>query len=184
MSASYLSAPATKMLSTHCVCCGRALLDATSVQMGIGPECRGGDDGGIADDVRVAANKLVFEASVAASAGEVGKVKELAEMIKSLGLSELAEKVGRRFANAERNVEIEVEDCGIVLLVKTPYRRGDAEAFKEAWRAIPGRRWNREVGANEVPASQKLAVWALLKRFFPGRYGKGGKGLFRVPKAD
>lgn len=37
----YENAPATKFVATHCACCGRALVDALSVQTGIGPDCRG-----------------------------------------------------------------------------------------------------------------------------------------------
>ena len=38
MSNDYTQAPATLMLATNCVCCGRALVDAVSVELGIGPE--------------------------------------------------------------------------------------------------------------------------------------------------
>jgi hypothetical protein len=37
---SYESAPATQMLATHCAVCARPLLDAKSVELGIGPDCR------------------------------------------------------------------------------------------------------------------------------------------------
>lgn len=37
---SYENAPATKMLATHCACCARPLVDAESVELGIGPDCR------------------------------------------------------------------------------------------------------------------------------------------------
>ena len=43
---SYENAPATKMLATNCCCCGRPLVDSMSVELGIGPECRGGATGG------------------------------------------------------------------------------------------------------------------------------------------
>lgn len=36
----YENAPATMMLATHCVCCGRALVDAVSVECGMGETCR------------------------------------------------------------------------------------------------------------------------------------------------
>jgi len=35
-----------------------------------------------------------------------------------------------------------------------------------------------------VPEGQKRALWALLQRFFPGKYGRGPKGVFRVPVAE
>ena len=37
---SYENAPATKMLATYCACCARPLLDAESVEVGMGPVCR------------------------------------------------------------------------------------------------------------------------------------------------
>lgn len=36
----YENAPATKMLASHCACCARPLVDAVSVETGVGPDCR------------------------------------------------------------------------------------------------------------------------------------------------
>ena len=36
----YTNAPATALVATHCALCGRALLDAASVESGMGPTCR------------------------------------------------------------------------------------------------------------------------------------------------
>lgn len=36
----YENSPACRMLATHCACCGRPLVDADSVEFGIGPVCR------------------------------------------------------------------------------------------------------------------------------------------------
>jgi hypothetical protein len=180
----YENATTTKLLCTHCVACGRALVDAVSVEMGIGPECRNHFNADISEEVRTAANKLVFAASIAAVAGKIDEVRKIAEELATMGLDELAEKVGRRFVNANKNAaDISIEESGNMMLVRTPYRRGEAEDFKAAWRAIPGRRWDNEKNANEIPTSARPHLWALLKRFFPGKYGKGPKGIFRIPKA-
>ena len=40
MSSGYESAPATSLVATNCACCGHPLLDAVSVEAGVGPECR------------------------------------------------------------------------------------------------------------------------------------------------
>lgn len=175
----YVNAPATKMLATHCVCCGRALVDAISVQLGIGPECRQ-NDGGISADVQAQANELVYKASIAAQNGEISTVKGYAEQIKALGLDKLADKVGRRFRNAERNTEIVLTLEGEYYKVETPFRRGAKEEFIAAWRAIPGRRYKD--GANFVPVVQKKALFELLKQFFAGKIGNGPKGLFKIPE--
>jgi hypothetical protein len=37
---SYINAAATKFIATHCACCGKPLVDADSVQAGVGPDCR------------------------------------------------------------------------------------------------------------------------------------------------
>lgn len=37
---SYEFAPATRLVATHCAHCGKALVDATSVEIGLGPVCR------------------------------------------------------------------------------------------------------------------------------------------------
>jgi hypothetical protein len=181
---SYLDAPATKMLATHCAVCGRSLVDARSVEMGIGPECRGHIDGGIDEETRKEVNALVHAAAIAAQNGEFFRLVGIAEMLHEMGLPNIALKLANRVAGEEaRNAEItiEEEDNGM-LEVKTPFRRGEKKAFIEAWRSIPGRRYYKD--ANHIPASQKAALWSLLRRFFPGRWAKGPKGLFRVPKDE
>jgi len=184
----YTQAPATQMLATNCVCCGRALVDACSVELGIGPECRNGIfPEGVDDCDRKIANEHVHAAAIAAQGGHAEKVVEIAGMIRDLGFTELADKVERRFktgvAKAERNADIEITEDGDDLLVKTPYRRGDADAFVQAWRDIPGRRYDRATKCNRIPKASKNALWGLLRTFFPGKWGKGPKGAFRVPAA-
>ena len=177
----YVNALATKMLATNCVCCGRALVDAISVQLGIGPECRQNDDSGISADIQAQANELVYRASLAAQNGEISTVKGYAEQIKALGLGNLADKVGRRFRNAERNTEIVLTLEGDYYRVETPFRRGAKAEFIAAWRAIPGRRYKDN--SNYVPVVQKKALFELLRQFFAGKVANGPKGLFKIPEA-
>jgi len=185
----YTQAPATRMLATNCAVCGKPLVDAESCEAGMGPICRAeaGFDAGVADADREAANRLVFNAAIAAQQGRVNVVMEIANAVAKLGFAVLAEKMRSRFVNVaaepERraDITIEVEADGKVYSVKTPYRRGAAEEFKSAWRTIPGRRYYG--GVNHIPVEQRPALWALLKQFFPGKYGRGPQGLFRVPNA-
>jgi hypothetical protein len=188
MNNDYTEAPATKMLATNCVCCGRALVDAVSVEVGMGPECR--DEifpEGIEESDRKIANEHVFHAAVAAQRGGVEKVLEYAELIRKLGFVKLADKVARRFVKgaerADRNPEITICEENGKLLVSTPYRRGKAEEFIKAWRAVPGRWFDRSRSVNVVPSSSKEQLWELLKTYFPGKWGKGPKGVFRIPVA-
>lgn len=182
---SYEDAVATKMLASHCVICGRALVDALSVERGVGPECYEHlqmDSVSVSDEARKAANKLVYKAAVVAQNGEISRVLELAGEIRALGMPNLAEKVARRFRNSERYQEIVITPEGDMLRVETPFRRGAKEEFIAAWRSIPGRRFMDK--ANYVPVAQKQALFKLLKRFFAGKVAKGPKGLFKVPEAD
>jgi len=184
----YTQAPQTIMLATNCVCCGRALVDACSVELGIGPECRNGIFPENIDDCdRKIANEHVYSAAIAAQNGHAEKVVEIAGLIRELGFVELAEKVERRFkagvAQVERKAEIVIIEDGDDLVVTTPYRRGEKDAFIEAWRKIPGRRYDRATRRNRVPKAQKNALWTLLRTFFPNKWGRGPKGAFRVPGA-
>jgi len=178
----YENAPATKMLATNCVICGRPLCDAISVQLGVGPECRKEYDGGISEDIRAKANELVFKAAIVAQNGEIASVQRYAEEIRKLGLDKLANKVGKRFRNADRYTEIVLSVEGGDYRVETPFRRGAKKEFIDAWRKIPGRRFRNN--ANYVPLVQKQALWKLLRRFFGGKFAKGPKGLFRIPEPE
>lgn len=184
---SYINASATKLLATNCVCCGLPLVDSKSVELGIGPDCRkkAGVPSDIDNTIRLQANKLVYEAALAAQNGAVEKVLELSEEIANLGLDVLADKVARRFKKgalkASVKADIEITEDGDFLVIKTPYRRKGSEEFIDAWRNIPGRKYDFKTKRNTVPKSQKEAVWDLLIKFFPNKWGKGPKGTFKVP---
>lgn len=178
----YTDSIACKMLATHCVVCGRPLVDALSVTIGLGPECRDGFNGNMSDENRKMANSLVFQASIAATAGRIEEVREKAEQVKSLGFVDLADKMVRRFKKAEVLASVVITQEGNVYKVFTPYRRKEAKEFVEAWREVPGRRW--ENGVNVVPVSSKGALWTLLKRFFHGKYATGPMGVFKIPAPE
>jgi hypothetical protein len=184
----YQNAPACRLLATHCACCGRALLDSVSVELGIGPECRSHFRADLSPEQQKTANVLVFAAAIAAQQGKVQEVLALADRIENECLmGELAGRIRERFTNAvaktERNADIIISLVGEKYLVNTPYRRAAKVDFIAAWRAIPGRYFDRARGVNVIPVSQKPALWDLLKKFFPGKYGKGPAGVFRVPVA-
>lgn len=182
----YTQAPATILLSTNCVCCGRALVDACSVELGIGPECRNGIfPEGVDESDRALANKHVHHAAIAAQNGNVEKVLAFAKMIQELGFETLSVKVERRFKRGmkrvERKADIVITEDGKDFIVRTPYRRGEKDKFIKAWRSIPGRRYDRPQRVNRIPMAQRSALWDLLRTFFPNKWGKGPKGVFRVP---
>lgn len=179
---SYVDAPATKMLATHCCVCGLPLVDAISVELGIGPDCRQHMNGDISEEQRKECNRLTHLASLAAQEGKVDEVRRCSEAIIALGLSTLGEKVAERFVNAEKNAKISIVEEDGYLVVSTPFRRKVSNDFIDAWRQIPGRRYRDK--KNLIPLEQKRALWGLLQRFFPNEYAMGPKGVFRIPKAE
>src|SRR5581483_2384258 len=134
----YEDAPATKMLATHCAVCCRPLLDAQSVELGIGPECRkrAGYDIPVDPDKRDAANKLVYE--IALGKMDFQALAAACMELSMLGFSKLAQTITSRRAS----IHISEFEDGYTkrLLVKTPFTDDSLKSI----RAIPGRRIERE----------------------------------------
>ena len=180
---SYLHADKTKLLATRCICCGKPLCDAESVERGIGPDCSDEGYGQSVDpSIREAANIITRDAAIAAQRGDIAMVEVFAAQIKQLGLERLSSLMLRRFKNADRLAKIVISEEVDRFLVETPFRRKDKVAFIAAWRAIPGRQLLRRNGHvyNVIPKTQKVVLWNLLKHFFAGNYVKGPKGLFKI----
>ena len=166
---SYENAPATKLLATHCAVCARPLVDAKSVETGIGPECRRkyGFYDAIPETMREEANRIVYR--IAAEPND-SSVPSFINELDSMGLKRLA----ARLAENVSTVQISEENGSYV--VKTPYE----PAVVAAMRTVPGRRWDGTAKANAFPMTQKSALWALLKRFYNGKVALGPKGLFWI----
>lgn len=182
----YTAAKSTRLLATHCVCCGLPLVHAESVERGMGPECS--KEGYPMEAENPGKLKLVhefiYDAALAAQQGRIAEVLRLADSISELGFPQVATKIRTRheqFAQtAQRNAKIRITTQGDTYLVETPFRRGAKEAFIEAWRKIPGRRFSRQ--GNLVPVTSKRELWNLLKEFFGGEYGVADGTPFRIPK--
>ncbi len=170
---SYEDAPATKMLATSCCVCGRPLLDATSVEIGMGPTCR--EKYGYGDPVpeaaRTEANGLVQRAALIQSQNPQ-EMTEIVTRLNALGLRTLAGKLA-----SVRLSLLEVQKAGDVYRVVTPF---NAE-FISRVRSIRGRRWDGEKKINLIPLSEKRALWEALKASYPGAMLKTDDGLVRVP---
>lgn len=93
----YENAPATKLLATNCACCGRALVDAVSVETGIGPDCR--EKYGVSFEIGTPAhdeaNALVHE--VARKGVSKERARQIFDRIAALGFVVLAERIAKRF---------------------------------------------------------------------------------------
>jgi hypothetical protein len=114
---SHENAPATKLLATNCACCGRALVDAVSVETGVGPDCREmhgyaeaqGDadwsravsfgvlDANAYATARDAVNALVHMVARSAKTLDRASAAAVFNTIDALGFSTLAERIAKRF---------------------------------------------------------------------------------------
>lgn len=168
---SYVNAPATKMLASHCAACGRPLVDAESVELGIGPDCRKRlmvIETGLSEEAHAEANRIVYEIALRQGGPEV---LPMIARVREIGYYSLADAI------TDRLVKIEIKDWPDgKLAVKAPYNEG----FIEATRRLPGRWWvaNRKVTLFAQEAKQGL--WTALKQCYPGMLALGPKGFFSI----
>ncbi|KKN10590.1 hypothetical protein LCGC14_1035020 [marine sediment metagenome] len=170
---SYENAPATRMLATQCAACGRPLVDAVSVEAGMGPDCRKrySKAPDVSAEARATANKLVHRIALdQRGPAVVGLALEL----EGLGFKALADRIVKRL----KVIKV-LPAPGNRLAVTTPY---DPDAV-EGMRAVPGRRWDHEAKVNSFPASSRRQLWGWLQRFYPGQTGLGADGAFTIPGA-
>lgn len=195
----YTDSPACKLVATFCACCARPLVDATSVETGVGPECRkkhGFDKPDVevelvaacalaatlpadvyaevagAASTREACNRLVHRIAVEQDGANVNAYTNA---VRALGFVRLADRVAHRLATVQIFVD------GSEYLVKTPY----SDAAVACFRSLPvtTRRWSKPDKAWRVQSAAKGLLFAALKRAFPGATASGPKGLFTLTVA-
>ena len=182
----YETAPATQMLATNCLICDRPLVDAASVEFGVGPVCR--RKHGFDDDVpnREEANAAVYAAACAAQQGDVPTVLSLADTIEEYGLTTLATKVRERFIHIRL-----VEDEDGWVQVFTPYNADFVSALhrnvpRDGKRKVtdPEKRNNRGLPRFkcwEISRDHSRGLLAALSQAYAGDYAVGPKGVFTIP---
>lgn len=183
----YETAPATKMLATHCLCCGRPLVDATSIETGIGPECRkkhgfvkaqSEPDWSMAamhcpidmhedEDARKLCNRLVYTAACGVDPKVLSRI---ITTVRLLGFTTLADKLSSRASDAKVSVE------SGVIIVRTKY---NPDFVDESCR-VPGRRWDAANKVTTFPESSRREVWAMLQKVFAGGVIDTPKGLVNL----
>jgi exodeoxyribonuclease-5 len=112
---SYESAPATELVATHCAVCARPLVDAQSVEIGIGPDCRAkyGYDVPVEPELRREANQIVRE--IATSALDAAALRAALGHLHALGFDRLADRIEKRVlrirpTRSGEAIEVTVED--------------------------------------------------------------------------
>lgn len=194
---SYAQTKACILAATHCVCCGKPLLDAVSVELGVGPICRGKYLGGdVPDEQRQEANALV---KLAASADTSNAQKlHLADQVAALGFPLFAEIVRKRFLKKVISIERcqetfnNDEQCA-ALLVSVPFQKG-TPAFNTAlkqtivwkdrravWKKHPKKAKSVFVGwAVKCSPLLKRRILEALEASFKGEEAIGPKGPFVI----
>ena len=174
MAMNYTNSPAAQMLATHCAVCGRPLVDAVSVDTGVGPECRKrhGYNVEVDEETRAEANKLVRRIALE----QTGiSVLEAAGRLKELGLAELAKTIIDR--KTKISIEEVVEENGAVnYRLRCPYNA----MLVSTLQSIPGSRWSHEDKVWTIPRTgpARKRLWGGLLWAFTGQTGIGPKGPF------
>jgi hypothetical protein len=175
---SYENAPATRLVATHCVACGRPLVDAVSVEAGMGPDCREkyGHLGpeGATEEARRDVNWRVVE--LAAGVDVAVRIGHLL-IIRAHGFEKLATKLEERLcavriSTAERPTGAPMNG---VVAVEAPFN----EAFTAVVKTIAWRRWDNENKRWLVSADDysKKKLWRAVRDHFAG-------GIAVLPSGD
>lgn len=188
---SYLAAPGVALVATECAVCARPLLDAVSVESGIGPTCRKymAGEQSPADwtafataipaslrealasrlgDARSCANLLTHRVASGAL-----RTAEALPMLVALGFHRLAAAVAKGSVGS-----VVVDREGDRLVVKAPY----ADGFGRALRAAAyGSRWEPTSKRWSVPIAAKPGLWRALRETYPGALLSGPQGLSTIP---
>lgn len=195
---SYENSAACRSAATSCVACGRALVDAVSVEAGVGPICRKkyGYDVDVPEENRAEANRLIYRAALDETSDT--ERLEIANAVADLGFVAFADKIRKRFGKGAVRLVVERvvfgkgkyarEDHAFV--VRTPYE-GSVEfnaSLKELvdWRdrkpLFDGegedKKWRGWAVRNA--SAPKKALFTALKRAYEGRAAEGPKGFFVI----
>lgn len=182
----YEFAPATKMLATSCAVCGRPLVDALSVERGVGPDCfrkYGLDDvAGLDEASRSAANRCVYEIALWRSqvlgAPEAKEVATNIDIVRRLGFEQLHATL------VERLVEVVLRQVDErTLALSTPYDAGFVAMLKSTTRTY---RFDFDEKEWLMPSDQptKDAAWLAVRTFFGGKLFRGPRGVSAIPKLE
>jgi hypothetical protein len=182
---SYENAPATEMVATFCACCSRPLVDAVSVETGVGPECRKkhgfntaqaeadwskvaeilGDAIELPEDAQAAANKLVHMIAIAQDGVNVNR---WIAAVAALGFTKLADRCAKRVGGI--SVSRGEGDC---IEVRAPFCCDFIDAAKAR-----GARWSKPAKAWVFGADARRLAWDAIKASFPaGTVVKGPLGM-------
>jgi hypothetical protein len=167
----YTQAAATRILATHCAFCARPLVDAASVEAGVGPICRKkyAVPNHLGEATRTKANKLIHTIAVTQDPAEIKKgIVTLSLMGCDAAATKLADRIGAI-------VITEADDRRFAFTTG----RKVSDACFTALRKITGRRWNKETKTTTY-AGGSFAVVAAAVLAFSNEF----RGVIRYENGD
>jgi len=198
----YENSPATALVATRCCCCGRKLVDADSVESGVGPVCRK-KHGFAAPDVdpdfesaAVAADQLgdtgldIAAVTAALNAQDAHKAcnvltyhaachqgtetaQRIAAAVAVLGYRVLAAKIAGH-AGAIAVVCVEDEKLGEAFAVKAPY----SKVFNAViYRSGAKQYWHKKTKTRRVAVADRAKLVFALREAFAGKSIAGPDGV-------
>jgi len=200
MTTDYTDAPATDLLATRCCACGRPLLDAVSVELGIGPVCRSraGLDGEgtgadwprvlpllgevepVEGDARATANRVVHR--IACDQGAASVPAHLAAL-EALGFAGVAKAVRDHLRIVTPTVRVDL-DGGRYAVRFEGLDRPTFDALVAALRSVPGRWFDGARKVNVIPSRERRALWTALTSTLPaGALVVGPNGVNVIARA-
>ncbi len=186
----YESTPAAKLLASNCACCAKALVDAKSIETGMGPACRqkhGYNKPDVLVDLATVPADVIALCPTAVTTRELANhivyriaaeqdseaVPALTNALRTLGFGKLADRI------ADRIVSVTISEVEGGFFVETSY----SEEHVAAMRKVPGRRFEKR-GAKEkgdfVPFTSKRALFNALSEAHRGQKAYGPKGVFTI----
>ena len=159
----YESSAACKIVATNCCACGKPLVDAKSVEVGMGPTCRKKYGWGVEvpDAVRALANKMVYRLACDVSQDTVTlESMEVADQLRDLGFAKIADIFQGRLIKIAVTVDtFNGEEC---YLVRAPYDETGQFNY-DCW--AKGRH-GVKVPAFKAPTKKKIFHWAIPKNSY------------------
>jgi len=176
----YESSTACLVLTTHCVVCNRPLVDATSVEVCIGPVCREkvGYNTNVSEDDREQANGIINSCAHEIANGKVThETVERTEILREIGFPRVADIIVARCSS------IIIEEDTSTYIVRCPFSPQFNTASKCKGRY--GIKKTTELSNRKVfhwvfPKSQKKTLFKALIESYEGQLAKGPRGSFIV----
>jgi hypothetical protein len=159
----YEDAAATKIMATHCCACGKPLVDAKSVEVGMGPTCRKKYGWGmdVPEAVRALANKMIYRLACDVSQDTVTmESMDVADRLRDLGFDKIADIFQGRLIKIA--VTVDTFDGVECYLVRAPYD----ETGKFNYDCWAKGRFGIKVPAFKAATKKKVFHWAIPKNSY------------------